>query len=120
MKNWVRWLIIACSMSVIVTSMGCIIMTDGDSSITIINDSDYVIEFVYVSPSDSRDWGPDLLGGDVLYPGESITIDGLDCDWYDVKVVDEYHVECVLEDEYLCFGNDNWWITNYDLDSCAW
>ena len=114
MKKWIIGLYLA-------TTMGCIITTDGgDSSITIWNASDYVIEYIYVSPSDSNHWGPDLLGGDVLYPDEEITIHNLDCDYYDVMVVDEYHVECVLEAEYLCFDDEVWRITNSTLDHCAY
>ena len=116
MKKWIWILVLS-----ITCSTGCIIMTDGgDSSITIWNDSDYVIEYLYVSPSDSSHWGPDLLGGDVLYPNDEVTIHNLDCDYYDVMVVDEYDVECILDDEYLCFDDELWIITNITLDRCAY
>ena len=120
MKKWANLLATACIVGLVVTSAGCIITTDGDSSFTIRNSSDYVIEYIYVSPSDSSSWGPDLLGGDVLYPGESLTVDYLDCDYYDVMVVDEFGVECILETEYLCFDDGYWRITNTTLGICAY
>lgn len=111
-------------------SVGCLVYTDDDppdgyihgddhySTMTIWNDSSYVIEEIYISPSDNRDWGPDLLGRDVLYPDEEITIDYLDCDVYDVMVVDEDHVQCILDDIRLCFDDEVWRITDRTLDSC--
>jgi hypothetical protein len=41
---------------------------------TLVNGSDITITHVYVSPSDARDWGDDILGVDVLLPGESVDI----------------------------------------------
>jgi len=39
------------------------------------NSSSVIISYVYVSPSESSDWGDDVLGdGVVLAPGESIDI----------------------------------------------
>lgn len=41
---------------------------------TLINGSSITITHVYVSASDARDWGDDILGRDVLLPGESVDI----------------------------------------------
>ncbi len=101
---------------VAILSGGCIV-TD-DSSLTIINDSDYAIIGIYLTPTDSSTWGPNLLRSD-LYPGEEITIDFIDCDYYDIKLVDEDYVECVVEDIDFCFDNDVWYIDNYFLNTCA-
>lgn len=101
------------------TSMGCIIIHDDQlSSITIVNDSDYDIYEIYIAPSDSSHWGPNILGHDTLYSGDSMIIDYLECDYYDVEVVDEYGYSCQLIDEYLCFDDAVWRITNYTLDVC--
>ena len=101
---------------VAIMSGGCIV-TD-DSSLTIINDSDYAIVGIYLTPTDSVTWGPNLLGSDWLYPDEEITIDFIDCDYYDVKLVDDTYAECIIPDVDFCFDNDVWSITNYFLDTC--
>jgi hypothetical protein len=88
-----------------------------DSELTIQNSSNFVLEEIYVTPVDVFDWGPDQLGNDVLFPGESVTIE-LACDVYDVLVVDELGTECMLFDLDLCFDNGLWVITNSVLDFC--
>jgi hypothetical protein len=55
------------------------------------NNSDYVIRQAFVAPSADIDWGDDILGKDVLNPGEvwQVAFDRFDpntCFW-DVKVV---------------------------------
>jgi hypothetical protein len=100
--------------------MSCIfIHDDPHSTFTIINDSDYSIYEIYLTPVDTYDWGPNLLGRDILYSGESMTIDLLECDYYNVQIVDEYGLPCeLLDDIYLCFDDEFWRITNYTLDAC--
>jgi len=54
------------------------------------NETGRTIRYLYVSPSTFRGWGDDLLGSDVLYPGDSGTISA--CfnsydDNYDFKAV---------------------------------
>jgi hypothetical protein len=91
---------------------------DGDSTITFWNESSYAIEDIYVTEVDTFDWGPDLLGGDVLLPGESISV-VVDCNTYDVKVIDETGVECELYNIDVCFDDDGWVIDDATLDTCA-
>ncbi|WP_428269784.1 hypothetical protein [Haliangium sp.] len=100
-------------------SQGCIIVSDdGDSTLTIYNDSSYVLDEIYVSPVGAATWGRDLTGGDILYPDESLTV-SLDCDYYDVMVVDETGVECILSNLDLCFDDATWYVDDVDLDFCA-
>jgi hypothetical protein len=96
-------------------SGGCIV-TD-DSSLTIVNESSYAIVEINLTPTDSSTWGPNLLRSD-LYPGEEITIDFIDCDYYDVRLVDDTYAECIIGDVDFCFDDDVWVITDYFLDSC--
>jgi len=45
------------------------------------------IWYAYVSPAGSSSWGSDLLGIDVLQPGDEMVIDVYDCDrYYDIRV----------------------------------
>jgi hypothetical protein len=43
-------------------------------SVRIVNDTGEVIYFVYISPSESEEWGEDTLGGEILEPGQTVTI----------------------------------------------
>jgi hypothetical protein len=100
-------------------STGCIIETDdGDSDFTIYNDSDYALIEINLAPVDQVTWGPNLLRGDVLLPDESLTIVSIECDTYDVRVVDDLNSECILADVDLCFDSDGWSVTNTVLDFC--
>ena len=60
---------------------------------TLVNGSRSVITHVYVSPSESNSWGDDVLGRDVLDPGESVFIyfsryDPSSC-FYDIRVLSD-------------------------------
>jgi hypothetical protein len=90
----------------------------GDSTLTIENDSDFVLTEVQIAAIDDPTWSGNLLS-DVLFPGESLTVVDIDCGTYDVMVVDETGVECVLTDLDLCFTDGVWSVDNFMLDTCA-
>lgn len=91
----------------------------GDSTLTIHNDSSYALYEINLSPVDSRTWGPDLLAGDTLFPGETIEIFDIDCNDYDVRLVDEDGDDCVIEDVGLCFDDEVWSIDDLQLAICT-
>jgi hypothetical protein len=110
-----RFLLIAGLLTLAAAPSGCIISSDDDSSdstLLVVNDSDYVIEEIYLTEVDNPNWGPDLLGGDVLFPGEDFLIVDIECDYYDALLVDEDGVECELLDIDLCFDDADWVIRN--------
>lgn len=82
-----------------------------DASLLVSNQSDYVIEEIYLTEVDNPSWGPNLLGGDVLYPGEELVL-GVSCDYYDALLVDEDGVECELQGLDLCLNDADWIIRN--------
>jgi hypothetical protein len=88
------------------------------SSITFFNESDWEIHYLYLSSSSDSHWGPDQLGRDVLAPGEYLELSGLDCDDYDIKLVDEDGDECVVTEIDICAEEAGWRITNRVLLSC--
>jgi hypothetical protein len=98
------------------TTAGCII-SDGDSSFSVYNDSDYVIEVVNITEVDSPDWGPNYLD-EPLFPGDEVVIVDIECDVYDVRVIDEDGFACALYDLDLCFDDDTWVVDNQTLDFC--
>jgi|GEM_PF-6193471 len=90
----------------------------GDSTLVIANESSFFIIEINVSPVSETTFGPDLLGDDVLEPGEALEVT-LECDDYDIRVVDEDEVECILFEIDLCFEDAVWEITDDVLLSCA-
>ena len=97
---------------------GCIITSDSDSSLTIDNQSSYALYEVYIADIDAPTWGPDLLGGDILLPGEAISV-LLDCGDYDALIVDEDGVQCELLGLDLCFDDAVWVVDNFTLNTCG-
>lgn len=87
---------------------GC---TTSDASLRVVNDSDFTITEIYLTPDVSESWGPNLLRGDVLLPGESLTL-GVDCGFYDAMLVDQDNVACELDDLDLCLNDADWVIRN--------
>jgi hypothetical protein len=96
---------------------GCVI-SDGDSSLTLYNESSYALYEVYLAEESDSSWGPNLLGSP-LFPGEDLVIYDIDCGTYDVLVVDETGVECELSNLDLCLDDDGWVIDDFILDTCA-
>ena len=88
------------------------------AKIKIINQSKWEIHHLYLSASDDRNWGPDQLGKEVLGTGQSFTLTDIDCDKYDIKVVDEDGDECVVEKVSLCEDETEWKITDKILLKC--
>src|SRR5437879_5905679 len=56
---------------------------------TLANNSDYIITHVYVSSADTANWEEDILGRDVLPPGDTVDISfsGPGGCGYDIKVL---------------------------------
>jgi hypothetical protein len=77
---------------------------------TLNNNSDYVLTQAFVSPSTDQNWGDDILGRDVLNPGESWAVgfnrgDANTCLW-DVKAVTKEGFEVTLPQLNLCAITD--------------
>ena len=74
---------------------------------TLVNDSRVTITHAYVSPSTTTDWEEDILGSDVLPPGNSVEItfsrfnDSGECT-YDIKVLGRDGSEGFLYKINLC------------------
>ena len=95
---------------VLAVATGCV-ASSSDSSLTVSNDSDFTIQELYLTDVGSSTWGRNLLGGDVLVPGEALSL-GVDCGRYDALLVDEPNVQCELAGLDLCFDDAVWVIRN--------
>ena len=92
---------------------------DPTSTLTIENDSSYTFIEINLSPIDQTSWGSDLLGSDVLEPGELLELSRIECDVYDIRIIDEEGDTCVLDTVDLCLDNAVWRIDDGELASCS-
>ena len=80
---------------------GCIVIEDSNSSsnrevvtasssnsIRIVNNSNWDVMEIYVSPADENAWGSDLLDIELLEPGDSVTVE-VDFGVWDIRCVDD-------------------------------
>jgi len=111
-----KQLIVGCLVIVGIASV--VVAQDHDSSITIVNRSEFAIHHLQMTPSDSSRWGRDMLGGDVLLPDEEVTI-LVACGTYDIRLVDDEGEQCVVPDIDLCDEDAEWVITTGALNRCA-
>jgi hypothetical protein len=97
----------------LVATAGCSSSSNGpDATLRVQNSSDFAIVEIHVTDVGSSSWGPNLLpGGDILAPGESLTL-GVDCGTFDALLVDEDGVDCQLHDVDLCLNDAAWVIHN--------
>ena len=86
--------------------------------IKVINQSKWEIHHLFLSSTSEEKWGPDQLGDETIGTGESFTLTHIDCDDYDIKVVDEDGDECVVEEVNLCGDDTVWKITDKILLKC--
>lgn len=101
--------------------LGCGTTNDdrsSDGTITVQNDSAYVLTGLYVASVSQSGWGPNLLP-DVLFSSEQITV-LVSCDTFDVLVVDDLQRDCVLGSLDLCFSDQLWVIDNFTLRNCGY
>ena len=98
---------------------GDVVVDDPDSTLLIVNESDFVIEEIYITDVDASGWGPDVTRDDVLFPQEEILLTDIPCDFYDVLMVDETGLECEVLDIDLCFDDATWVIDNNTCDVFA-
>lgn len=87
---------------------------DTAGALNVHNQSDFAITEIRVTSVGNTTWGPNLISGDILAPGESLQID-VTCDQYDALLVDETGVQCTVQDIDLCFNTADWIIRN---DTC--
>lgn len=88
-------------------------------SINVNNNSGRTITHLYLSPADSDNWGPDLLGDNAIASGSSFTISEAACDQASIKVIAEDQDGCFVSSVVECSGNSTWTITNDAARNCG-
>jgi hypothetical protein len=88
------------------------------NSINIVNNSNHVIRYVYLSRVDVDDWTGDQLGGNAIASGQSATVN-FSCDQQQIKVIGEDQDGCFLSTVVACGSNATWTITNDAAADCG-
>lgn len=88
------------------------------ASIKVINQSKWAIHHLFLAPRTSQEWGVDQLGEEVIRRGESFTLTDIECDLYDIRIVDEDGDACILEKQDLCDEPSTWKITDKGMRAC--
>jgi hypothetical protein len=93
--------------------------TTTSTSITIVNNSNWEIGHVYLSPPDSDTWGPDQLTDVTIGAGVSRTLSDVACDQSTIKVITEDQDGCFLNKVLSCGGSATWTITSDASPNCG-
>lgn len=116
-SNFRRFLITGMLMSTAILATSAIAAAQGwTRTFTVINESHYRIDHLYVSPNTYANWGYDRLGQYVLQPGYRYDVSVFP-GWYDVKLVDVNGDQCVVNSVDFRYG-DAWTITDSVLLYC--
>jgi hypothetical protein len=92
--------------------------TANTNQVTIVNNSNRVIRYVYLSHVGADDWSGDQLGGSSISSGQSATV-SFSCDSQQMKVIGEDQDGCFLSEVVACGGNSTWTITNATAADCG-
>jgi len=88
----------------------------GTVPVKITNDlGSWDIRGIYISPSDNDSWGDNHLAGEILYPGDDVTIN-VPAGTYDIKVVDEDGDSYTLWGVEIGADGYQWAVTLADID----
>lgn len=90
-----------------------------DSTLAIDNNSSFAFQEINLAAINNPTFGRNLLGSDILLPGETIQISGIACDTYDIRVVTDAGHECILDNVDICLDNAKWVIDNTELAICS-
>jgi hypothetical protein len=85
--------------------------SNDNGALRVRNQSEFAIVEIHVTSVGSTTWGPNLISGDTLDPGQSLTVD-VSCDHYDALLVDESGAQCTVSDVDLCANTADWVIQN--------
>lgn len=85
----------------------------------VVNNSGLEIRHLYLSPTDRKDWSADQLGGSVIRPGESFTLDNVSCAQSEIKLIAEDQNGCFLSQVVSCADGAGWTIPAGATPDCG-
>lgn len=83
----------------------------GKASLTVVNHSDETIAYLYVSPSDSTEWGENWLDTEVIPSGSSWTLTDIPTGKYDVRVANAAGETIETAYSVSLIGDQTWNVT---------
>ena len=86
--------------------------------ITIKNTSSRAVDGVYLSATTQSAWGPDLLDGGIVAPGDAWTVGGMSCVGTFVLIAEDVG-GCFLYQSVSCATDASWTITNSTPRDCG-
>lgn len=106
MRNWFTSRVAGAMLALLMVVATASTASADPRDFTLINNTGTIISEVYVSPSNTMDWGDDVLGLDILLPDETVDISFQrftpgTC-LYDIKVVTDEGNEGMLPLVDLC------------------
>jgi hypothetical protein len=113
-------LVMFCALLGLVLSLPLLSSASSPStSVTIVNNSSWTINNVYLSPVDSDNWSAGLLDNNSIVTGASYTFNNLSCDQGSIKVITEDQNGCFLSQVITCNSSQTWTITNDAAPDCG-
>lgn len=94
-----------------VTIAGCSDNDEANATLHVHNNSDFSIVDIRVTSVGATTWGDNLIAGTTLAPKQSLAVN-VNCDFYDVRLVDQQGVDCEIHDVELCASHADWVIDN--------
>ena len=80
---------------------GAPVRAESDNDFTLVNKTGYVLDKIYVSPNDTKEWGEDIMGKETVADGEEVKITfhpKAEATIYDLKVVYDDKTEVIWQD----------------------
>jgi hypothetical protein len=99
---------------------GCYWVVDEDQSFSLHNRSSLSLIDVRMQPMDAVGWGPNLLAGDWLEPGDTLVVDEMACDAFDLRVVVHGGASCVYHNLWMCMADLHWDFDDDMMIDCEW
>lgn len=89
------------------------------AGITVTNNSNREILYLYLSPVGQDNWGPDQLNNASLHNGQSVTLSNVSCSGAEIKVIGEDSDGCFVSAVVSCGGDVQWTITSETPADCG-
>ncbi|MBC8452508.1 MAG: hypothetical protein H8D65_01470 [Spirochaetes bacterium] len=114
MKIIKRILLLLFAFGFIVSLSSCFILSGLDDMGTLIveNQSEETIFFMYISNANSMNWGDDVLGDDVINPGDKYRLP-VPSGYYDVQIANFFNIELDSIYDQLVLPGESTTITYY-------
>ena len=87
-------------------------------TLTVVNNSGWEIKYLYLSPANNNNWGPDQLNDSSISPGATRTLN-LSWDQSTVKLVGEDQDGCFLYQTVEASGDQVWTISSATTRNCG-